>query len=102
MRIASAWRENIPHHAHNRSENQLREEISRLMDLQVIDRQLQELELSLTSIAGRVDQIRDETRRASPSWIASPNKTRKFPPPVKKRSGSWPRAKSESATSGCG
>ncbi len=64
MRIASAWREqNIPHHAHNPAENQLREEISRLMDLQVIDRQLQELELSLTSIAGRVDQIRDENTK---------------------------------------
>jgi predicted nucleic acid-binding Zn-ribbon protein len=41
----------------------LREEIIRLMDLQVIDRQLQELELALTSIAGRVDQIRDETHK---------------------------------------
>jgi uncharacterized protein len=41
----------------------LREEITRLMDLQVIDRQVQELELSLTSIAGRVDQIRDETHK---------------------------------------
>jgi len=40
----------------------LREEINRLMDLQVIDRQLQELEQSLTSIAGRVDQLRDETQ----------------------------------------
>src|SRR5258708_12163437 len=30
------------------------------MDLQVIDRQLQELEQSLTSIAGRVDQLRVE------------------------------------------
>ena len=39
------------------------EEIIRLMDLQVIDRQLQELELSLTSIAGRVDQIRDENHK---------------------------------------
>src|SRR5258708_8213731 len=62
MRIASAWRENIPHHAHNRAENQLREEINRLMDLQVIDRQLQELEQSLSSIAGRVDQLRDENK----------------------------------------
>jgi uncharacterized protein len=38
----------------------LREEITRLMDLQTIDRQLQELEQSLTSIAGRVDQLRGE------------------------------------------
>ena len=38
----------------------MREEINRLMDLQVIDRQLQELEQSLTSIAGRVDQLRVE------------------------------------------
>jgi hypothetical protein len=40
----------------------LREEINRLMDLQVIDRQLQELEQSLSSIAGRVDQLRDENK----------------------------------------
>jgi len=39
----------------------LREEINRLMELQIIDRQLQELEQSLASIAGRVDQLRDET-----------------------------------------
>jgi uncharacterized protein len=41
----------------------LREEINRLMDLQVIDRQLQELEQSLSSIAGRVDQLRDENQK---------------------------------------
>lgn len=41
----------------------MREEITRLMDLQVIDRQLQELELALTSIAGRVEEIRDETHK---------------------------------------
>ncbi len=40
----------------------MREEINRLMDLQVIDRQLKELEQSLTSIAGRVDQLRDENK----------------------------------------
>jgi uncharacterized protein len=40
----------------------LPEEISRLMDLQIIDRQLQELEQSLSSIAGRVDQLRDENQ----------------------------------------
>lgn len=40
----------------------MREEITRLMDLQVIDRQLQELEQSLASIAGRVDQLRDENQ----------------------------------------
>jgi predicted nucleic acid-binding Zn-ribbon protein len=40
----------------------LREEINRLMDLQVIDRQLQELEQSLTSIAGRVDQLREQNQ----------------------------------------
>jgi predicted nucleic acid-binding Zn-ribbon protein len=33
------------------------------MDLQVIDRQLNELEQSLNSIAGRVDQLRDENQR---------------------------------------
>ncbi len=41
----------------------MREEINRLMDLQVIDRQLQELEQSLSSIAGRVDQLRDENQK---------------------------------------
>jgi len=40
----------------------LREEINRLMDLQVIDRQLRELEQSLSSIAGRFDQLRDENK----------------------------------------
>jgi len=40
----------------------LREEITRLMDLQIIDRQLQELEQSLSSIAGRVDQLRVENQ----------------------------------------
>lgn len=39
------------------------EDITRLMDLQVIDRQLNELEQSLNSIAGRVDQLRDENQR---------------------------------------
>lgn len=38
----------------------MREEIARLMDLQTIDRRLQELEQSLSSVAGRVQQIRDE------------------------------------------
>ena len=33
------------------------------MDLQIIDRQLQELEQSLSSIAGRVDQLRDENQK---------------------------------------
>src|SRR5579862_8611607 len=32
------------------------------MDLQVIDRELQELEQSLTSIAGRVDQLREQNQ----------------------------------------
>jgi len=41
----------------------LPEDITRLMDLQVIDRQLNELEQSLNSIAGRVDQLRDENQR---------------------------------------
>jgi len=48
----------------------LREEINRLMDLQVIDRQLQELEQSLSSIAGRVDQLRDENKNTRPNSIA--------------------------------
>jgi len=38
----------------------LLEEINRLMNLQVIDRQLQELEQSLSSIAGRVEQLREQ------------------------------------------
>ena len=40
----------------------MREEINRLMELQTIDRQLQELEQSLSSIAGRVDQLRGENQ----------------------------------------
>jgi predicted nucleic acid-binding Zn-ribbon protein len=39
----------------------LRDEVVRLMDLQVLDRRLQELEQSLTTVAGRVEQLRDET-----------------------------------------
>jgi uncharacterized protein len=38
----------------------LREEINRLMELQTVDRQLQGLEQSLSSIAGRVEQLRTE------------------------------------------
>jgi uncharacterized protein len=40
----------------------LREEINRLMELQTIDRKLRELEQSLSSIAGRVDQLRSENQ----------------------------------------
>ncbi len=40
----------------------MREEINRLMELQTIDRQLMELELSLSSIAGRVDLLREQTQ----------------------------------------
>jgi uncharacterized protein len=39
----------------------LLEEIARLMSLQTIDRELRELEESLATIAGRVDEIRRET-----------------------------------------
>lgn len=42
----------------------MREEIARLMNLQAIDRQLQELRQSLSSIAGRVDALRDEMEKA--------------------------------------
>jgi len=38
----------------------LREEIARLMSLQTIDRELQELEESLASVAGRVEELRRE------------------------------------------
>ncbi len=41
----------------------MREEITRLMDLQAVDRRMQELEQSLTTIAGRVEQLRDETQK---------------------------------------
>ena len=41
----------------------MREEITRLMSLQVIDRQLQELEQSLSSIAGRVEELREQTEQ---------------------------------------
>lgn len=39
----------------------MREEVTRLMSLQGIDRQLRELEEALASVAGRVDQLRLET-----------------------------------------
>ena len=39
------------------------EEINRLMDLQVVDQKLQELEQSLASIAGRVEQLRGDTQK---------------------------------------
>jgi len=39
----------------------LREEITRLMSLQAIDRELHELEQSLSSVAGRVEQLRAES-----------------------------------------
>ena len=42
----------------------MREEIARLVNLQAIDRQLQELQQSLASIAGRVDTIRGEVEKA--------------------------------------
>jgi predicted nucleic acid-binding Zn-ribbon protein len=41
----------------------LPEQISRLMDLQVLDRQLQELEQTLGTIAGRVESQREENDR---------------------------------------
>jgi uncharacterized protein len=41
-------------------EAELREEIGRLMTLQTIDRRLQELEQTLSSVAGRALQLRDE------------------------------------------
>ncbi|HEY6419902.1 MAG TPA: C4-type zinc ribbon domain-containing protein [Candidatus Binataceae bacterium] len=39
----------------------MRDEITRLMGLQTIDRRLRELEESLSKVAGRVDQLREET-----------------------------------------
>ena len=41
----------------------MREEIARLMSLQTIDRELRELDESLSSIAGRVEQLREETEK---------------------------------------
>jgi predicted nucleic acid-binding Zn-ribbon protein len=42
----------------------LRDEVARLMDLQVLDRRLQELEESLNTVAGRVEQLREQTHKA--------------------------------------
>ena len=42
----------------------MREEIARLMSLQTIDRELRELDASLSSIAGRVEQLREETEKS--------------------------------------
>jgi uncharacterized protein len=41
-------------------EAELPEQIARLMNLQTIDRQLQELEQTLSSVAGRAQKLRDE------------------------------------------
>jgi len=41
----------------------LREEIKRLMDLQTLDRKTRELEESLSTIAGRVNQLREQTTK---------------------------------------
>ena len=41
----------------------MREEIARLMSLQTIDRELHELEQSLASIAGRVNELRGESEK---------------------------------------
>ncbi|HJU10140.1 MAG TPA: C4-type zinc ribbon domain-containing protein [Candidatus Binataceae bacterium] len=41
----------------------MREEIARLMSLQAIDRELRELERALTSVAGRVEQLRSEVEK---------------------------------------
>jgi predicted nucleic acid-binding Zn-ribbon protein len=41
----------------------LREEIRRLMGLQMLDRKLKELEQSLTTVALRVNQLRDQTSK---------------------------------------
>jgi predicted nucleic acid-binding Zn-ribbon protein len=41
----------------------LPEQIARLMDLQVLDRQLQELEQTLGTIAGKVESLREESAR---------------------------------------
>lgn len=45
-------------------EVELREEIVRLMDLQVLDRQLKELEVSLAEVAGKVEQLRADTEKS--------------------------------------
>ena len=44
-------------------EDALREEIARLMSLQAIDRELRELEQALSSVAGRVEQLRLEAEK---------------------------------------
>lgn len=41
----------------------MREEIARLMSLQAIDRELRDLEQTLASVAGRVDQLRQEAEK---------------------------------------
>jgi uncharacterized protein len=45
------------------AEDALREEITRLMSLQTIDRELHELEGALAKIAGRVDELRTESEQ---------------------------------------
>jgi uncharacterized protein len=44
-------------------EDELREEIARLMSLQAIDRELRDFEQALASVAGRVEQLREEAEK---------------------------------------
>lgn len=46
------------------AEDELREEVARLMSLQAIDRELRELEESLSTVARRVDHLRAENAQA--------------------------------------
>jgi|YelNatPaOPRAMG01_1025707.scaffolds.fasta_scaffold34599_3 predicted nucleic acid-binding Zn-ribbon protein len=48
-----------------RGEVELLEEIRRLMELQTLDRTIRELEESLSTIAGRVNQLQEESQRYS-------------------------------------
>jgi uncharacterized protein len=45
------------------AEVELRDDIARLMELQAIDRRLQEVEQTLAAVAGRVEQLREENQK---------------------------------------
>jgi uncharacterized protein len=51
-------------HQRGQPEAELLEEVSRLIALQAVDRELQELQTSLSSVSGRVEQLRAETEQS--------------------------------------
>ena len=85
----------------HQTEAELREEITRLMNLQTIDRQLHELGQSLASIAERVEQLRGETETAQTELERLTEEDQQAVPRAAISNANSPRARRRSATSGC-